>query len=143
MLNRLLSNQIEKYEDVINETIIKTIPEYQEKMKTELYNDLLLGNAQCWISSYLDKFDGVVITKIEKDIAVGGKTCTLISGYSPTGTCAASFYQGWEAVSKFAKNQDCDRISLYTNNPEVEKYLHMFDIIWETRYYQMRLNKEE
>lgn len=142
MLIRLLSNQIQEYEEVINETIAKTIPEYQEKMKTKLYEDLLFGNAQCWLSEFEGKFEAIIITKIEEDIAVGGKTCTVISGYAPGGTCSASFYQGWEALSVFAKSQDCDRIALYTDNVEVEKYLPMFDLIWSTRYYQVRLNKE-
>ena len=145
MLNRLLSNQIEKYEDVINEAIDKTIPEYQEKLRTKLFEELLFGTAQCWISEYKNQFEGVFITKIEEDTAIGARTCTLISGYTPGGFLngSASVYAGWEAVSKFALSQGCDRISMYTNNPEVEKYLHMFDKIWETRYYQIRLNKED
>ena len=144
MLIKLLSNQIQEYQDVINEAIDKTIPEYQEELRTKLYEELLLETAQCWISYDKEQFEGVVITKIEEDTAIGGKTCTLISGFAPSGinNGSASVFSGWEAVSKFAISQGCDRIAMYTDNPEVEKYLNMFDKIWATRYYQIRLNKE-
>ena len=144
MLVRLLSNQIREYQDVINETIDKTIPEYQEELRTKLFEQLLFGSAQCWISYDKGNFEGVVITKIEEDTAVGGKTCTLISGFAPDGITngSASVFAGWEAVSKFARSQGCDRIAMYTDNPEVEKYLHMFDKIWATKYFQIRLDKE-
>ncbi len=144
MLIRLLSNQIKQYEDVINETIDKTIPEYQEELRTKLFEELLFGTAQCWISDYAGQFEGVFITKIEKDTATGAKTCTLISGYCPGGFLngSSSVYEGWKAISIFAKSQGCDRIAMFTNNSEVEKYLHMFDKIWETKYYQIRLDKE-
>jgi len=145
MLVRLLSNQIQQYENVINEAIDKTIPEYQEKLRTKLFEELLFGVAQCWISYDKEQFEGVVITKIQEDTATGAKACVLISGYAPDSILngSASVFAGWEAVSKFALSQGCDRISMFTNNPEVEKYLHMFDKIWETRYYQIRLNKED
>lgn len=144
MLVRLLSNQIQQYEDVINETIDKTIPEYQTQLRSKLFEELLFGTAQCWLSYYKEQFEGVVITKIIEDTACGGKSCVLISGYAPNSIIngSASVFAGWEAVSKFAIAEGCDRISMYTNNPEVEKYLHMFPKLWETRFYQIRLNKE-
>ena len=144
MLNRLLSNQIREYEDVINETIDKTIPEYQTALRSKLFEELLFGTAQCWLSYDKEAFEGVVITKIQEDTACGGKMCVLISGFAPKGIIngAASVFAGWETISKFAKENGCDRISMFTDNPEVEKYLHMFDKIWETRFYQIRLNKE-
>ena len=143
MLVRILSNQIQQYEDVINETIEKSIPEYQEKMRTKLFEELLFGTAQCWVSTFEGKFEAIILTKIQEDTACGGKLCTLLGGYAPNGTCSASFYAGWETVSKFALNQGCDRIALYTDNPEIKKYMPMFDKIWEVTYYQVRLNKED
>ena len=143
MLVRLLSNQIQQYEDVINETIDKSIPEYQEEMRTKLYEELLLGIAQCWVSTSEGKFEAIILTKIQEDTACGGKLCTLLGGYAPNGTCSASFQAGWIAVSKFALSQGCDRIALYTNNPEIKKYMGMFESIWKTTYYQIRLNKED
>jgi len=145
MLVRLLSNQIRDHEVIINETIDKTIPEYQEKMRTKLFEELLFGTAQCWLlTDEYNKFNSVCITKVEEDTATGGKKCVLISGYAPNGITngSASVYAGWEVVSKFASSQGCDRIAMYTNNPEVTKYLHMFDRIWQTEYHEIRLNKE-
>ena len=142
MLVRLLSNQIQEYQDVINETIDKAIPEYQEELRTDLYESLLFGRSQCWISTEKNKFEAVILTNISKDLAKGGKTCTLLAGYAPGGISSASFYAGWEAVSKFAKSQGCDRIDLYTNNPEIEKYMHMFPKLWETKYYQVSLKED-
>jgi len=142
MLVRLLSNQIRQYEDVINETIDKSIPEYQTQMRTKLFEELLFGIAQCWISTDAGKFEAIILTKIQEDTATGGKLCTLLGGYAPNGTSSASFYAGWEAVSKFAISQGCDRIALFTNNPEIKKYMGMFPKIWETTYYQVSLHKE-
>ena len=142
MLVRLLSNQIQSYEDVINKTINETIPEYQPKLRSKLFEELLFGLAQCWILHDQKTFDGVFITKIQEDTACGGKACVLLAGYAPQGLTngAAAVMSGWETISKFAKENGCDRISMYTDNPEVIKYLHMFDKIWETKYYQIRLN---
>ena len=142
MLVRILSNQIQQYEDVINETIEKTIPEAQPQLLTKLYEELLFGIAQCWVSTRQGKFEAIILTKIEENTACGAKCCVIISGYAPNGTNSASFYEGWKDISKFAIANDCDRISLYTNNPEIEKYMHMFDLIWDARYYQVRLNRE-
>ena len=144
MLIRLLSNQIREYEDVINETIDKTIPEYQEELRSKLFEELLFGTAQCWMLEYAGEFSGMYITKITEDTACGGKTCVLLSGYSPVGILngSAAVYEGWKTISTFAKSQGCDRISMYTTNPEVEKYLSMFDVLWATKYYQIKLNKE-
>jgi hypothetical protein len=144
MLVRLLSNQIREYEDVINETIDKTIPEYQETLRSKLFEELLFGIAQCWALEYNGKFSGIYLTKIVEDTACGGKSCVLLAGYSPVGILngSAAVYEAWKTVSEFALGQGCDRISMFTNNPEVEKYLHMFDKLWETKYYQIRLNKE-
>lgn len=141
MLTRLLSNQIPVYKDVIDETIEQAIPKYQEKLRTKLYEDLLFGTSQCWISTDQGQFEAVLITRINEDTALGGKTCTLIAGYAPGGTSSASFLSGWETISKFAKKQACDRIDLYTDNIEVEKYLGMFPKIWETRYHQISLKE--
>lgn len=143
MLVRILSNQIREYEEVINETIDKSIPEYQTEMRSKLFEELLFGTAQCWISSSEGKFEAVILTKIEEDTSCGGKLCILLGGYAPGGTSSASFYAGWIAVSKFALSQGCDRIALFTDNPEIKKYMGMFDKIWETTYYQVRLNKEK
>jgi len=142
MLVRILSNQIQQYEDVINETIDKSIPEYQIQMRTKLFEELLFGLAQCWVSTDAGKFEAIILTKIQTDTAMGGKLCMILGGYAPKGTSSASFYAGWEAISKFALANDCDRIALFTENPEIKKYMGMFDKIWETTYYQVRLNKE-
>ena len=139
MLVRLLTNQIPTYRKIIDQTIERAIPEYQESLRTKLYEELLFGTAQCWISTDAGKFEAIIITKIDLDVAKGGKTCTLLAGYAPNGTSSASFYAGWEAVSIFAKSQGCDRIDLYTNNTEIEKYMSMFDKIWEAKYYQVSL----
>ena len=141
MLIRLLTNQIPEYREVIDQTIDKAIPEYQESLRTKLYEELLFGISQCWISTEAGKFEVIIITRIDPqlDTAKGGKTCTLLAGYAPGGTSSASFYSGWEIVSEFAKSQGCDRIDLYTTNPEIEKYMGMFPKIWEAKYYQVSL----
>lgn len=144
MLIRLLSNQIKDYEKEINETIDKTIPLYQESLRTKLFMELLTGKAQCWMLNYQGLDSGTFITKIEEDTSCGGKTCTLLCGYSPVGLLngSAAVYELWKTLSKFARSQGCDRIGMFTDNPEVEKYLNMFKIIWATKYYQIKLEED-
>jgi hypothetical protein len=141
MLVRILSNQIRNYEEIINEAIDKTIPKYQETLRTKLFEELLLGIAQCWVLDYNKEFSGVYITKVVEDTACGGKCCVLLCGYSPVGILngSAAVYEAWETISEFARGHGCDRISMFTNNPEVEKYLNMFYKIWTTKYYQIKL----
>lgn len=144
MLVRLLSNQIAAYEDVINEAIDKTIPLYQDSLRTKLFNELLLGTAQAWELKENGHSYGLFITKVEEDTACGGRKFTLISGYVPGGmeNKSASVFDGWQTMSKFAKVENCDRIAMYTSNQEVIKYLTMFNIIWETKYFEIELDRE-
>lgn len=139
MLTRLLSNQIPEYENVINETIDQSIPDVQETTRTKLFEQLLLGTAQCWISTRDDQFEAIVITRVTDDIAMGGKTCTILCTYAPGGAMVKSFTDGFEAVSKFAKAQDCDRMDFFTDNDEIIKYAKMFPLLWETSYFQIKL----
>lgn len=144
MLVKLLSRDIPDYRDVIMEGIDNTIPAYQNKMKTDLYEQLLLDIAQCWILTENNHFEGVFITKIEEDTACGGKKFTLISGWAPAGMERKSqaVLAGWKTMSEFAESKGCDRIAMYTDNEEVIKYLSMFKILWATKYFEIELNKE-
>ena len=144
MFVKLLARDIPDYRDVIMEGINNTIPAYQEKMKNDLYEQLLLDIAQCWILTENSHFEGVFITKIEEDTACGGKKCTLVSGWTPAGMDRKSqaVLAAWKVMSEFAKSEGCDRIAMYTDNEEVIKYLTMFKPVWTTKYFEIELNKE-
>ena len=142
MLVKLLARQIPEYQDVINEGMKATLPPFQVGMISEVYKQLLDETAQCWISTREGKFEAVYVTRVEYDPAIGGKLFTVLSGYAPSGlTGSGSVLEGYETMKKFALSQGCDRIAFYTNNPEVEKYIGMFDLLWETRYYQFKLEE--
>lgn len=144
MFVKLLARDIPEYRDVINEGIDNTIPAYQDKMKTDLYEQLLLGIAQCWILKENSHFEGVFITKIEEDTSCGGKKCTLVSGWAPGGMERKSqaVLAAWKVMSEYAKSEGCDRIAMFTDNKEVIKYLNMFKVLWATKYFEIELNRE-
>lgn len=140
MLVKLLSRQIPDYEDVINDGLEKTLPGFQVGAKADLYRDLLVDTAQCWLLHRDGGYKGVFITRIEEHNELGGKILTLISGYAPDGMGGSgAVLEGFETMKKFALANGCDRIAFYTDNPEVEKYLTMFPVIWKTKYYQLDL----
>ena len=142
MLTKLLSRQIPEYQDVINEGMKATLPALQVGMIPDIYKQLLDETAQCWISAREGRFEAVYITRVESDPNIGGKIFTVLSGYAPDGlTGSGSVLEGFETMKKFALGQGCDRIAFYTNNPEVEKYIGMFDLLWKTRYYQFKLEE--
>ncbi len=142
MLIKLIENQIDKYKNVIDETIKKSMPHCEERIKTDLYKELLLGTAQCWIYyNKENKFEGVLITQIRNDIAVGKKTFTLICIHAPEGTKNESFIDGWPTLQAYGKANNCEIFDFYTDNPEAIKYARLFSVVWETQYFQIDINK--
>lgn len=139
MLVKLLAKQIPEYREVIEETINETIPEFQEKLRSELYKSLMLDQAQCWISTRDGKFEAVVLTQVEETHSVSGKILMILRIYAPNGTSSGAVKEGLEVLDAFAKSVGCDRMGGYTDNPEWEKYLTLFDVVWQTRYYEVRL----
>lgn len=142
MLTKILSRQIPEYEVLINETLKAALPEVQIGMSAEVYKQLLDESAQCWISNREGRYEGMVITRVEVDPALGGNILTVLAGHAPEGlTGSGSVIDGYDTLKKFALSQKCDRIAFFTSNPEVEKYIGMFDVLWESRYYQFRLEE--
>jgi len=140
MLVKLLPNQIPAYEDVIREYIEKSMPDYEEEFKTNLFKELLLETSQCWISyKEEDQFEGVVITKINSDLAIGFNTITIVCLYCPGGSELVSFIYGWETLKKFGLANDCKVLDFYSNNSAVLDYAENFKIKRKTNYYQMDL----
>ena len=140
MLVKLLSNQIDAYQDVITETLEKTLPEYQQNMKTQLFEELLSDKAQCWIV-HKDSggFEGVGITRFKEDLSIGVKVLEVVSAYAFNGTTSSTFLKAFNEMRKFALKHDCNRLAAYTNNEEIIKYVRMFPILWETTYFQLEL----
>jgi len=139
MLTKLLTNQIELFQDVIKETIEKSIPHYDEETKTKLFQDIMLEEVQVWLSELDEKFDGILITQLRDEISIGVKTLTCIAVYAPNGTEYRSFKEGFVSLVKFAKLNNCKRVDFYSSNPELIKYARMFNVVWETTYFQLAL----
>jgi len=143
MLVKLLPNQIPIYEDVIRECIEKSMGDYEEGFKTNLFKELLLDTAQCWISyKEEDQFEGVVITKINSDLAIGMNTITIVCLYCPDGSELASFMAGWTTLKKFGQVNDCQILDFYSDNPAVLDYAEYFKIKRKTQYYQMDISED-
>ena len=144
MLIKLLPNQIGIYQDVINEAIDKSMPHCEARIRSNIYQELLLETAQCWL--YYNKrevFEGVLITQIREESSVGAKTFTLLCIYAPNGTEINSFIDGWPILQKFGQANDCKIFDFYSDNEEALKYARYFDIIWETRYFQIGITKDK
>ena len=139
MLTKLLTTQIPLYQDVIKKTIEKSMPDYEESVKLNLFRELMIGTAQCWLSELDNEFDGILLTQIREDMSIGYKTFTCICVYAPNKTEARSFIEGWETLKKFAKSNDCKLIDFYSSNPELIKYGRMFKVKLETKYFQLVL----
>jgi len=142
MLIKLLPNQIPTYKEVIDAAIDASLPNFEERIRTDLYKELLLDTAQAWIYHNLEgKFEGVLITQVRDSISVGAKTFTLVCIHAPEGTKNESFIDGWPTLQAFGKKNECEIFDFYTDNPETIKYARLFDIIWETKYFQIDINK--
>lgn len=141
MLVKLLENQINTYKNIIDITIEKTIPHCEERIKTNLYKELLLGTAQCWLYQPKEKLEAILITQVRTSVEVGKKTFTLVCLYAPEGTSEQSFLDAWPTLQAFGKANDCEVFDFYTDNPEALKYAKLFDIIWQTTYVQININK--
>ena len=142
MLVKLLPNQIPVYQDVINEAIDKSMPHCEDRIKNNIYQELLLETSQCWIAYKGDDFEGVGITQIREESSVGAKTFTLLCMYAPNGTELQSFIDGWPTLQKFGKANGCKIFDFYSSNKEAIKYARYFDIVWETTYFQINIDKD-
>ena len=143
MLIKLLPHQVPVYRDIIDITIEKSFPICEERIKTDIYKELLLGIAQCWIyheDQDESKFKGVLITQIRNDIAVGRKTLTLLAMHAPEGIHNDAFLSSWPILQAFGKKHGCEIFDFYSNNTEAIKYARLFHIVLETTYFQVDLN---
>lgn len=145
MLVKLLPNQIGLYEEVIRETIEKSMPDYEDSIKVKLFKELLLDTAQAWIywSDETEALEGVLITQIRDSVAVGGRLFTLVCMYAPNGTEMNSFFKGWPTLQKFGKAHDCEIFDFYTNNEAAIKYARQFHIKQEITYFQIDMTKDK
>lgn len=140
MLVKLLPRQIPEWQDIILESMKHTLPASQVHASTDFVKDLLMDTAHAWILYREGEYKGVFLTRFEEHNELGGKMLTLLSGYAPDGIAGSgAVLEGFETMKKFAMANGCDRIAFYTDNPEVEKYLGMFPVLWKTHYYQLSL----
>lgn len=142
MLIKLLPEQVPLYEEVIIETIDKSMPDYEERIRTNLFKELLLGTAQAWIQLREDEsFEGALITQIRDSVEIGARLFTLICMYAPNGTEVKTFLEGWPTLQKFGLAEGCKIFDFYSNNQAAIKYARQFHIIREVTYFQVDLAK--
>ena len=140
MLVKLLPKDIPTYQDVIHDAINACIPACEERIRTNYFKSLLLGVCQCWIVyKDNDQFEGVLITQVREDFAIGCKSFNLLAMHAPNGTENESFINNWETLRKYAIANDCKIFDFYSNNEEAIKYARLFDIKIETTYFQINI----
>jgi len=141
MLVKLLPNQIPYYREIVEETIERTYDYCDDEIKTNIYKELLLDLCQCWIShdDETKEFDGVMLTQIRNDLAIGRKTLTILALHAPEDPSAESFMTGFELIKKFAKKHNCHHLDFYSNSPAVMQRANLFNVKLKTNYVQIEI----
>lgn len=124
MLTQLLPDQISKFWDVIKYAIEQSLPptvgESPDKMNRILAS-LLSSKAQCWASytksENMNKFEGVVVTKILYDDVSNTKNLLMYCLYGYTQVDKSSWIHGIKVLTKYAESRGCARIIAYTDVP--------------------------
>jgi hypothetical protein len=128
------------------ETLSRSFPSTQEKLKTEVLYDLTLGTAQAWLITEgkditASSPKAAFITKVVNDHARGGKVLSVLAACAFSGASVEMFIEGFNALKVFGKEMGCLVVDFYTNNRAIEKYLKGFDFLWQARYYQLSLEE--
>ncbi len=141
MFARIVSDKIYEYQEIIDYTINASIPVCEEHARSQIYEELLLNYADCWISYQYKNEEAIIkamgITKIRDDPTVGGKVITVL--------CTAGFehlteedaIEAFEVIKKFAMSYDCIRMDFYTENQRIIEYAKLFKLDRKCTYIQL------
>jgi len=136
MLLRLLPDQIARYwTEVFRDQLASTLPpiagEASDKMN-RILEALLIGELVLWLSFSKPEdggqiqVSGFLVTQVILDGPTGTKACLIYSIYSPDGFGDQQWIEGLQALSEYARAHRCNRITAYTQNPQIVKRAKQF-----------------
>ena len=134
MLVKLLSNQIPDYEELINKAIKESIPPCEPYGVSLLYKELLMDYAQAWIYTSNDEIQGITISRITDDSALGGRVMTILAAYAVKHLTEEVYYESYCAVKEYAKAHDCNLMAFYTNSERLIEMTKLLNIKHKTMF---------
>ena len=124
MLTKLLPEQISKFWDVIKYAVEQSLPpivgESPDKMN-RILSSALSGKVEVWASynkgDKVNKFDGIVLTKMLYDDASDTRNLLIYCLYGYEEVNDVSWFDGFESLVKYAKSRGCLQIIAYSDIP--------------------------
>ena len=118
MLVKLLPDQVSRNWDTIGYAIENSLPPIVDESDERMNNILLAlldGRMDCWVSLNGDgKINGVVSTTIMYDDLSGVRSLLIYSIFAFEWSEEEAWSEGLETLRKYAKGNDCSRITGYT-----------------------------
>jgi hypothetical protein len=120
---KLLPSQIPQLWDAIKYAAVhvnaipeKDIPLYLNRLLASLLND----KAQCFVRMSNEReLQAIAVTRFIKDEVTGDKSLFWECIYSFQLVQNGQWQTDWELISKFAKDNGCKKVIIYTNNHRI------------------------
>ena len=127
MITKLLPEQISKFWPVIKYAVEESLPpvvgEHPDKM-SRILSGMLSGKLDVWASyrhqpDGVSKFDGIGVTQILYDEASHTKSMLIYAVYAFEKTLPETWAESYEAISKYAIANGCNKFVAYSSVPFV------------------------
>ena len=126
MLTKLLPDQISKFWDIIKYAIEQSIPpnvgEHPDK-SNRILSAALSGKVDVWASydksTEVNRFEGLMLTKILYDDVVDMKNLLIYSVYGYETISEDSWKNGLRTILKYAAGNNCSLVVAYTDVPKI------------------------
>lgn len=133
MLIRLLSDQIPKLWGTIQAVIEEHIPAVEgekEDRDVRILKSILERKMECWLSYHeKDKtkvVDGILLTAVLDDEVTKTRALVIYVLHPFPNGPRSSWIEGVEALRKYANSISCNRITAYTRNSSIVKFLEHY-----------------
>ncbi len=134
MLLRMLPDQVKDHWDEIKMAIYKSLPVYTGE-RSSLMNDILVSilteQITVWVSyQMVDKVtvvDAIATTTFIHNEFSKTKNLLIYTLYGYSNIPDASWIEGIDALSRYAKSEDCDHLIAYTDNQLMLKHARDFN----------------
>lgn len=123
MLQRLLSEDIAKWWNLIGDSIQKSLPPTinpSEDSISNILHALIAGRMQCWIEQEEGAVRGIVVTAVVKDEFSENINLLIYSMFSNRTAKPDDWRDALSTLKIYAKNRGCYKIIAFTNKEVVE-----------------------
>jgi len=146
MLTKLLPDQVAKFWPIIKYAVEESLPpivgEHPDKMN-RILSAALRGDLDVWASydREYNKFEAILITQFLYDDASNTKNLLLYCLYGYESINPSSWTDGFEALTKYAKEKKCNSMIAYTANPKVVELAKSYGLDTMYTFLSISLNK--